>query len=266
MSSFGQVIPVLGTAMGFLGEVTRTGGGDPFIISKQANTSNASNISFGDAVVILPDSTGGTCKQFADWQANGGGLAVVGATGTNTTFTPTSASLAGISNGMLIFGSGIPAGTFVSSVNYAAGTITMSKAATSTVNPVTLYFAKFAGFAVREVKSMLAYNPQSGGVIASNSIGYYVAGQYVGILVRGGILVSVNVGTPVAEGPAYLRAIVNGGIPAGKLGDIEANADGVNNLLLPSIPGIAAAHFKTGATDTASTGLYELTLLNRVAA
>jgi hypothetical protein len=266
MSSFGQVVPILGTAMGFLGEVTRTGGGDPFIISKQANVNNAANINFGDAVVILPDSTGGTCKAFADWQANGGGLAVVGVTGSNTTFTPSAASCAGISNGMLIFGSGIPAGTFVSAVNYAAGTITMSKAATSSLNTVTLYFAKFAGFAVREVKSMTAYVPTAGGAIPGNTIGNYLPGQYTGILVRGGILVKVPVGTPVSNGPAYLRAILNGGIAAGLLGSIEANADGVNNLLLANIPGIASAFFKTGATDAASTGLYELILENRHAA
>jgi hypothetical protein len=264
MSSFGQVIPVIGTGFGFLGEVSRTGGGDPFIISKQSNANNAANISFGDTVVILPDATGGTVKQFADWQANGGGLAVVGATATSTTFTPSVAALAGISNGMLVFGSGIPAGCFVAAVNYAAGTITLSKAATSTVNPVTLYFAKFAGIAVREVKTQRAYNPQSGGVIASNSIGNYVPGDYVSILVRGAITIKCTVGTPVAEGPAYLRAILNGGIAAGLVGDLEANADGVNNLLLPSIPGIASAHFKNGAMD--ANNLCELVLLNRVAA
>lgn len=263
MSSFGQVIPVLGTGVGFLGEVSATGGADPYVISKQANVNNGANINFGDAVVILPDSAGGTCKQFADWQANGGGFAVAGATASSVTFTPTSATLAGIAPGMFIFGSGIPAGTYVTAVNWAAGTITMSKAATTTVGSNTLYFVKFGGFAAREIKTMLGYNPQAGGT-SGGTLGYYTAGQYVGILTRGGIVVKTAVGTPVAEGPIYLRTILNGTIPAGIVGGLESNADGVNNVLLSDVVGVASAHWKTGVLD--ANNLAELVLLNRVAA
>lgn len=256
-NSFGQVIPVVGTILGFLGEVTRSGGGNPFIISKQANAANAANINFADAVVIMPDSTGGTCKQYKDWQANGGSFTVSTTTATSTTLTPT--SLNGISNGMLAQGAGIPAGTYITAVNWSAGTVTISKAATASAT-VTLSYAKFAGFAVREVKTQLGY-PYTPG---ASQIGSYSPGQYVGILTEGGIIVNVPVGTPVAEGPAYLRNILNGSIPAGLVGSIETQPDGVNDVLLAGIPGIAGAYFKTGVLD--SNNNCELVLLNRVAA
>lgn len=263
-NSFGQVIPVGPVqSFGFLGEVARQGAGDPFIISKEANINNAANINFGDTVVILPDTTGGTCKQYADWQANpaaGGGLALTCTKATSTTVTPASATLAGLSNGMLIAGTGIPAGTYISSVNYTAGTITISKAATDSATGL-LYFAKFGGIAVREVKTQLGYPYTPPG---STEVGYYAPGNYVSILVRGGITVKCVVGTPVAEGPAYLRTILNGSVPAGVVGGIEANADGLNNVLLAGIPGIASAFFKNGAMD--GNNLCELTLTNRVAA
>jgi hypothetical protein len=257
MSSFGQVIPVIGTNMGFLGEVSRTGGGDPFIVSKMANAANAANISFGDAVVMIPDATGGTCKQFADFVANGGGLAVVTATATSVTLTPV--SFAGLAVGMLVQGAGIPAGTYITAVNYAAGTLTISKAATATAGAAALTYALFAGWAVREVKTNLGYpySPNAGGVV-----GVYRPGDWVGILVRGAITLKVLVGAPLAGGPVYIRSILNGAIPAGVVGGLEAAPDGVNNQLLASMPPIAEAYFKTGTMD--ANGLTEVSVLSRI--
>jgi hypothetical protein len=259
MSSFGQVIPVIGTGFGFIGEVSRTGGGDPFIISRQSNAANLQNINFGDAVVFLPDSTGGTCKQFADWVATGGGLAIV--TGTATSVTATPVSMAGLSVGMMVSGPGVPAGTFITSVNYAAGTITLSKATTTTVGANPLTYGIFAGWATRETKTNLAYpyNPNAGGVI-----GAYRPGEWVGVLVRGSMTLKVNVGVPVAGGPVYLRTILNGAIPNGLVGGIEAAPDGVNNILLNSVPPVAQAFFKTGAVGAG--GETEVTVLSRIAA
>jgi hypothetical protein len=256
MGAFGQVIPVIGTGNGFLGEVSRSGGGDPFIISRQSNVNNAANISFGDAVVLLPDSTGGTCKQFADWIANGGGLVVACTTNSNTTVTPT--SLAGISAGMLVKGTGIPVGAYVTAVNPITGNITISQAATSSGTP-NLSFVVFGGIAVREVVTELGY-PYTP---AATEVGYYAPGKMVGLLVRGSITIKVPVGTPVADGPAYLRTILNGSIPAGLVGSFEANSDTVNSLLLSNIPQVQA-FFKTGTLD--ANDLCELTLLSRVAA
>lgn len=261
---FGQVIPVTGTGVSFVGEPTRTGGGDPFIVSKQANVNNANNINFGDVVMLLPDSTGGTYRQFADWQANGGGLQVGGSGFNNASPIVTPGNLAGLSPGMFVFNAGIPAGTYIVSINTVNGQVTLSKTPTGANNAnTTLQFAALAGIAVREVKTAFGYGLTPGVPIPANtSIGYYMPGQFTGVLVRGAIGVVVRVGAPVAGGPAYLRAIANGGIPAGVVGGIESNNDGNNSVLLAQNPVIADAFFKTGVLD--SNNLCELVFTNRV--
>ena len=154
---------------------------------------------------------------------------------------------------MFVFGAGIPAGTYVVSVNYQAGTVTISKAATASAT-VNLNYAAFGGIAVREVKTQLTFPITPGTALTGN----YLPGQLTEALVRGSITVKINVGTPVANGPVYVRAILNGAIPAGLVGGLEASADGVNNVLLPNVT------FKTGALD--GNNVAEVTLLTRVAA
>lgn len=262
---FGQVIPIVGTPNGFLGEPSRMGGGDPLIITRQANVNNANNINFGNCVVILPDATGGTCKDYADWQANGGGLQVGGSGFNNASPIVTPGNLAGISLGMLVFNAGIPAGTYVIAINPVNGQVTLSKTPTGANNAnTTLQFVVFGGIAVREVKTQFNYGLTPGAPLITPTVGSYQPGQYVGILTRGAITVQVNVGAPVAEGPAYLRAIVNGGIPAGKVGGFESNNDGNNSILLANVPSVADAFFKNGALD--SNNLCELVLTSRAAA
>jgi hypothetical protein len=263
MGAFGQVIPVVGTPFGFIGEVSRSGGGDPFILARQANVNNANNINFGDAVMLLPDAVGGTCKQYQDWQATGGGLQVGGSGLNNASPIVTPGNLAGIAVGMFVFNAAIPAGTYVVSINPVNGQVTLSKTPTGANNANTvLQFATLAGFATREVKTMFTYGLTPGAPVPSPTLGYYMPGQYVGILTRGAITIKVPVGAPVAGGPAYLRAIVNGGIPAGLLGDIESNNDGNNNILLD--PTVCQAFFKNGAMD--ANNVCELVVLSRAAA
>lgn len=255
MGAFGQVIPVVGTPFGFVGEPSRSGGGDPFITVRQANVLNANNINFGDFVVLLPDATGGTVKQFQDWQANGGLPAAsynqnVNFNNASPIITP--ANIAGLALGMFAFSSGnIPAGTYITAINPVNGQVTLSKTPTGSNNASAPFqFAMFLGVAVREVKTMLAYTITPGSPIPANaSIGSYAPGQYVGILSRGSISVKNLVGAPVAGGPVYMRAILNGGIPAGLVGDVEANNDGNNNILLAGNPAIAEAFFKNGVVD-----------------
>ena len=55
------------------------------IAARQANPSNAHNISFGAAVMLLGDTVGGTLISAADWLASGGGFSV----GTGTTHSST---------------------------------------------------------------------------------------------------------------------------------------------------------------------------------
>lgn len=266
MGAFGQVIPVASMPIGFLGEVSRSGGGDPFISNRQANVNNANNINFGDPVVLLPDATGGTCKQLFDWIVNGGGLQVPGSGFNNASPIVTPGNFAGISPGMLIFNAGIPAGTFVSSMNAANGTLTLSKTPTGANNANTTFqFAAFAGIAVREIKTAFAYTLTPGQPIPSNSaLGFYAPGQYVGIMERGSIVIKVNVGAPVAGGPAYIRFIANGGIPAGLVGGFESNNDGNNNVPLSVMPGVVQALFKNGVLG--GNNECELVLTTRVSA
>ncbi len=253
----GQVVPVVGTLQGFPGVPSRTGGGNPLIVAKQSNAANAANINFGDAVVVMPDATGGTYKQLADWIANGGGYSVSTTTASSTTLTP--ASLSGLSVGMLVQGAGIAAGTYITAINWSAGTCTISKAATASAT-VTLYYALFGGVAVREVLSTLGYpyNP------ATLLTGYYAPGQYVGALVQGGVTVKVPVGTPETGFPVFFRAILNTGTYAnGVVGDFESQSDTVNNIYLGKGSSIAEAYFKTGVIDT--NDICEITFLTRCA-
>jgi hypothetical protein len=246
MGSFGAVIPITGLNLGFLGQVSRTGGGDPFIVAKFANTNNVNNIAFGDTVALLPDSAGGTYRQFADFLANGGSLSQSVTLASSVTATPS--SMAELAVGMFVVGSGIPAGTFITAVG--TSTITLSKSATST-GAQTLTFGWFAGIAVREVKTQLTYPVTPG----ASQVGVYQPGQMCEVLVRGSITAKVTVGTPVAGGPVYMRTILNGSIAAGIVGDLEAAPDTVNTVVLPN------AYFKTGVLD--ANNVSEVTLLSR---
>jgi len=255
---FGQVIGIPSMLNGFLGDVTRVGGGDPFIKSRQSNANNAANISVGDAVVLMPDATNGTVKQFADWIANGGGFSLSTNTASNTTLTPSSTN--GLSVGMLVKGTGIPAGAYITAVG--ATTVTISKAATATANGVTVYYALFYGIAVREVKTnqpFSAYSPTSPGQTMN-----YAPGEMVDVLLRGGVLVQNLSGvTAMAGWPAYIRTILNAGTyPNDVVGGISPVNDGVNSILLD--PNLAQAFFTGGYAD--ANNLIEMCFLSRVQA
>jgi hypothetical protein len=118
----------------------------------------------------------------------------------------------------------------------------------------TLTAAKFAGVAVREVKSMLTYpvNPDV------PQTGSYAADQECEFLVRGTISVVINHGTPASQGAVYVRVALNGAIPAGVVGGFEAAADGGNTVALTNVV------FKNGNMD--ANNVTEITLINRAAA
>jgi hypothetical protein len=190
MGSFGGVIPVLSLNLGFLGNVSRMG--ERVIAARQVLPTAANPINFGDAVVIIPDSTGGTYQSVKDFIAGGG------------TFT--------------------------------AG--------------------RFAGIAVRNVKTQLAYTTLS--VVQTPMVGQFLPGQIAEALERGSVTVKVNNGTPVTQGPVFMRTVVNAGIPAGVVGGFEAVADGTNTVQLVGVV------FRTGVVD--ANGVAEITLLARIAA
>lgn len=190
MSSFGTVIPVTALNLGFLGNPSRMG--ERVIAARQVLTTTPNPINFGDPVIIVPDSTGGTYQSVKD----------------------------------LIAG----AGTFTA--------------------------AKFAGVAVRNVKTMLIY--QQWGNVGSPQIGQYAPGAIAEVLERGSVTVKINNGTPVSQNPVFVRTVLNGAIPAGVVGGFEAVADGTNTIQLVNVV------FRTGVLD--ANGVSEITIMQRVAA
>ena len=64
----------------------------------------------------------------------------------------------------------------------------------------------------------------------------------VDVLRLGYMTVKVTNGTPTKGSAVYTRTILNGAIPAGVIGDIEAIADGVNTFAVPNA-------FFTGGMD-----------------
>lgn len=65
--SFGQVIPVTGPNLGFVGTVSRQG--ERVIAARPVLSSAALNVNFGDPVAIVQDATGGTYQSIADFVA-----------------------------------------------------------------------------------------------------------------------------------------------------------------------------------------------------
>lgn len=88
--------------------------------------------------------------------------------------------------------------------------------------------------------------------------GVYLPGQPMDGLVQGTINVSCNNGTPTAGGNVYMRVILNGAIPAGVIGGLEAAPDGTNSLLVPNFK------WKTGFLETDLTA--QVTILARTIA
>lgn len=72
MAPFGKVLPVIGLNLGFLGQMSRTG--ERVITARQLLSTTASPVLFGDPVVIIPDSTGGTYQGVPDFITGGGVL------------------------------------------------------------------------------------------------------------------------------------------------------------------------------------------------
>lgn len=190
MSSFGGVIPVTALNLGFLGNVSRIG--ERVIAARPVLPTSANPISFGDACVLVADSTGGTWQNVKDFITGGG------------TFTA----------------------------------------------------AKFAGVAVRNVKTQLAFTTLS--TVQTPLVGQYLQGQLAEVLERGSITVKINNGTPAANGAVYVRTAVNGAIPAGVVGGFEAVADGTNTVVLTGVV------FRTGVLD--ANGVAEITMLTRAVA
>jgi hypothetical protein len=120
----------------------------------------------------------------------------------------------------------------------------------------TMTAALLAGIAVANVKTQLTFPLPVG----QAQIGQYNQGEMCEYLQEGSINVAINNGAPVAGNPVFLRVALNGAIPAGVVGGLEAVADGANSISLASV-GIV---FRTGVLD--ANGIAEITLKTRIAA
>jgi hypothetical protein len=88
--------------------------------------------------------------------------------------------------------------------------------------------------------------------------GVYLPASIMDGLVQGTINVSCNNGTPTAGGNVYIRVALNGAIPAGVVGGLEAVADGANTVLLTNFK------WKTGFLEVDLTA--QVTILARTIA
>jgi len=109
----------------------------------------------------------------------------------------------------------------------------------------------FAGIAVREVLTNTA------SYLTQNTVAQYQAGQACDVIMRGTVVVQFSNALahalPTANGPVYLRLVVNGAGTA--VGQFEAAADGGNMLLLTN------CFWTTGVVD--ANGAAEITILTR---
>jgi hypothetical protein len=142
--------------------------------------------------------------------------------------------------------------TFVLNADNTYSSVKTFVAASGTVNaslPI--------GIAVSNVNINPAYNVQGSNDVLTPG-GVYLPGQMMDGLVQGTINVSCNNGTPTAGGAVYIRTVVNGAIPNGVIGGLEAQADGSNSVLYPNFK------WKTGFLETDLTA--QVTILARTIA
>lgn len=134
---------------------------------------------------------------------------------------------------------------------------TYSSVATFVAASGTVTAALAMGIAASNVNINPSYNT-AGSNDALTPGGLYLPGAIMDGLVQGTINVSCNNGTPTAGGTVYIRVILNGAIPLGIVGGLEAVADGSNTVALTNFK------WKTGFLETDLTA--QVTILARTIA
>jgi hypothetical protein len=128
----------------------------------------------------------------------------------------------------------------------------------NTYSSVAQYIKTGAGLIVASTPIGLAasnvnINPTYSTVGTNNVLtpgGVYTPASMMDGLVQGTINVSCNNGSPVAGGPVYLRVALNGAIPNGVVGGLEAVVDPN-----PATPTITTTSGSAAATVSSATGL-----------
>jgi hypothetical protein len=110
------------------------------------------------------------------------------------------------------------------------------------------------GIAASNVNINPTYNVQGTNNVLTPS-GSYLPASICDALVQGTINVYCANGTPTAGGAVYVRKILNGAIPNGVVGGLEAVADGTNSIVYANLL------WKTGFIETDGTA--QVTILAR---
>jgi hypothetical protein len=258
--SFGQVIPVTGTGIGFPGSVTRQ---DGLRIAKARNVNSACtlNLNFGDTTVLIPDSTGGTWRSVADFIA---------------------AATANIGN-VLAYWAGIALREVKTNLTYPVGVVPGSAFQTGYYSPGMIGEVVEGGSVAVLVR---AGTPQANGaaylrVVSNIAVSTVIGGIEAADDVAATTTVTANAASPtltVASGTyiAVGQIVTAWGIPAGSyVTVVNGTTITINNNTLVALAAgtpirfantlaIPAAVFQTGVLD--SNNVAELTLMRRQAA
>jgi hypothetical protein len=125
----------------------------------------------------------------------------------------------------------------------------------NSVANVALIASRFAGIAVREVQTQLAYPYGSGITPGQQQVGYYAPGQMADVLERGSATILASVyNSPVAGGPVYTRVVLNSAVSAGTIGDWEVGPPAATDLVTSVLP--SASIDSTTITLNATLALY----------
>ena len=127
--------------------------------------------------------------------------------------------------------------------------------AAATAN-IGLVAAQYAGIAIRNTQTQLAYPFGAGITPGQQQLGYYAPGQMPDVLERGSATVNVAVAnSPVNGSQVYTRAVFNSAVSAGTVGDWEVGTPAASDLF--TLNGItAAAAAATSLTGISFVGVY----------
>lgn len=131
---------------------------------------------------------------------------------------------------------------------------TYSSVKTFIANSGTLTASIPVGLAASNVNINPAYNVQGTNDVLTPG-GQYLPASIMDLLVQGTINVYCPNGTPTAGGSVWIRVVLNGGVPNGVVGSLEAQADGSNSVLYPNFK------WKTGFLEIDGTA--QVTILAR---
>lgn len=257
MGAFGTVIPVVGLNNGFLGNVTRLG--KRGIAAREVLSTTPSNINFGDPVVLIPDSLGGTWQSVKDFVAGGGAFS--------------SPKLAGVAvrevKTNLSFSASNPPGTAAASIGYYAPASLCEALEEGSINVKINVGTPVAGnnVYIRTVANSGIPAGVVGGFEAAND-------NSVNTTASAASSNSTSLSITSATGVVVGQIITGVGIPANTVVTVVSgttltlsNAATVASgaaLNFSNTALIAGVVFRTGVLD--ANNVSEITLLNRLAA